>query len=116
MCETEMSCSGVTASPVAVGEGNTARAGALASAAAANHAPHAVLRLQIAVKWCSPMFCGVNTDCYLHGCCQGEALKLVWHKQGEPGMPVALLGHSCHQELQCSSCPKGLVLLLQPFL
>lgn len=45
MCEIEMSCSDV-------GEGNTAWAGALASAAA-NHTPNAVLRLQIAGKWCS---------------------------------------------------------------
>lgn len=52
------------------------------------------------------MFCGVNMDCYFHSCCQGEALKLVWHKQGEPGLPWGHslpVGHSCHQELQCSS-------------
>lgn len=58
------------------------------------------------------MFCGVNTDCYFHSCCQGEALKLVWHKQGEPGMPwgQCLLGtaaiRNCSAPPECSSSPQ----------
>lgn len=68
------------------------------------------------------MFCGVNMDCYFHGCCQGEALKLVWHKLGEPGM---CWGHcllctaairNCSAPPECSSSPKGLIPAAPAFL
>lgn len=98
-----------------VSEGNTTQAGALASAAA-NPTPNAVLGLQSA-KCCSLMSCGMNMDCYFPSCCQGEALKLVWHKQGEPGMPcwAQLPSGTALLLLNAPPPPKGSSLLLQPF-
>lgn len=58
------------------------------------------------------MFCGVNMDCYFHGCCQGEALKFVWHKQGELGMgwghcPLLSLGTAAIRNCSAPPAPKG---------